>query len=41
MCPYIGEEITGIIYRTYLRGQLVFSSEGSTPAGTILTRSNN
>ena len=38
MCPFKGEEVRGVVYRTYLRGNLVYSSESCAPAGELLNR---
>lgn len=39
MSPMIGEELYGVIHRTYLRGNLVFNNNEFVPKGKILTRS--
>jgi dihydroorotase-like cyclic amidohydrolase len=35
--PFIGEELCGVIHRTYLRGELVYSSDSSQAVGCYLT----
>ena len=37
LTPFLGEELCGVIYRTYLRGELVYSSDSSQAVGRYLT----
>ena len=41
MSPFIGEELYGTVYRTYLRGKLVYSTYGTIPQGEVLRRLQN
>lgn len=38
MCPYYGEVLAGQVYRTYLRGSLVYSADTCTATGVVLSR---
>lgn len=39
MSPMIGEELYGVIHRTYLRGALAYSNNRNIPRGSVLKRS--
>ena len=38
MCPYYGQVLAGQIYRTYLRGALVYSADTCSATGVVLSR---
>lgn len=38
MSPLMGEELDGVIHRTYLRGRLVYSKNSIIPSGKVITK---